>query len=126
MNDQEWMREALAEARRAEKKRPKADRGEIRLAVNGKAQLDDGRTWERGDDKFPPWRQVVPGMTENVGTDEIKATFGINPFLLLEACKAIGANGKSGCVKVIVRGELDPIVVESNDGAYAVVMPCRL
>lgn len=112
---------ALKAARENEKLRTKAnpDKGKLCMTANGVVAIGDGREYPRGDDRFPPWRQVVPG-----DDDVVTLTIGVNLLLLADACAAIGVRKgeKPPFVKLTFRGPIDPIVIEAN-GAKAVVMP---
>ena len=113
--------DALVEAKRASKA---AKKDGVYLSANGAVKLDDGRTFPRGEMQFPSWRDVVPGMEGSFEQDEIKATVGINPRLLLDAIKASGCGKREG-VTLEIRGPLSPVVVRCGE-AYAVVMPMQV
>lgn len=78
-----------------------------------------------GDDKvnFPPAESVFP-------TDEPKAVVGIDPALLMKACKILQDCGCSKSVRWEFRGPLDAIVakgITENGGEVLVlVMPIRM
>jgi len=114
--------DVLAEARRVDEGRPKGHpaKGTIQIAaLYDSASLEDGRTWSRGDEQFPQWRDVVDLYTQD------RFCVQLDPYLLLRACEAIGvAKDRSS---VTLRFQKDPesaIRVECGD-AFAIVMPIR-
>jgi hypothetical protein len=99
-----------------------AKKGDVAsLAVNGSCVLTDGSTMPRGnqDRQFPPWRTIVDSISER------KVRIGVNPYLLYDACLAIGCPPDRTGVTLEVGGELDPIKVTRGD-ATALVMPMRI
>jgi hypothetical protein len=113
----------------------------IALSANLKHTLTDGTTMPRPTGNgisFPPYEQVLPGYRK---TDENMVTFAFNAELLVQLCKAIGADPKNVTVTIPNPGRdpaakmfdsqlrhvavLDPLVVEGKDGAVGVLMPCR-
>jgi len=111
---------ALAEARRVDKGRLKThqDKGTIHIAaLDNSVSIEDGRTWSRGDEQFPQWRNVVEQDAKTV------LSVQIDPYLLLRACEAIGvAKGQSIVTLKFQKDPLAPIRVECGD-AFAIVMP---
>jgi len=109
---------ALAEARRLDKGRAKKYpyKGTIQIAALESARIEDGRTWSRGDELFPQWRNVVERNAETV------LSVQIDPYLLLKACEAIGVSKDRS--SVTLRFQKDPhsaFRVECGD-AFAIVM----
>jgi len=109
---------AIAEARRVDKARPKGHpaKGTIQIAALESARIEDGRTWSRGDELFPQWRNVVERNAETV------LSVQIDPYLLLKACEAIGVSKDRS--SVTLRFQKDPhsaFRVECGD-AFAIVM----
>lgn len=119
--------EALQAARKAI---PKHGGDMAEINVNGSQAIPGGATFPRpAAVSFPPVDAVIP----TYGEDAIRISF--NPWLLLRAVEAIGADSKIEAPIVLTfaskpdkNGErCDPMRVDCDGAAgYAVVMPCRV
>jgi hypothetical protein len=131
--------DALKAARKGTSKR----QDHVVMSANGKHVLQNGTTMPRpvviNGMSFPPYEQVLPKERK---TDENMVTFAFNAELLVQLCKAIGADPCNVSLTIPNPSRdpdamyfdsqlhhvamLDPIVVEGKDGAVGVLMPCRV
>jgi len=102
-----------------ELRKDKSGKSEINL--NGKVEVvnaDKITRFTRPEGTFPNWKQVVPQGGE-------KFTISFNPEMLLRVAQAVGCE-KGKAITLKFKGPLDPIKIETGNGAYGVLMPMKL
>ena len=90
-----------------------------RLVCNGDVSIPEtGVKYQRPEDQYPDYKAVTPKRSGQI-------TFDLDAKLLEKICSALKTGPRDEITRLMftVKGPGDPIRIDTDSGAYAVIMP---